>query len=145
MKEGTGNVVATEFDEGQVSVHDGVGDDGVDGEEEEMVISSGGIGGGIAGSAGGILFHGAETGSHALEGVIGKELELQEQEESVVDSVGWDVGLLDELECLVSNEHLLHLLGESWHDRVAIVDHRESFLDGELMSSGSRRGRGETR
>jgi hypothetical protein len=40
--------------------------------------------------------------------------------------------LLDELECLVSNEHLLHLLGESWHDRVAIVDHRESFLDGEF-------------
>ena len=51
MKESTGNVVATELDEGQVSVPDGVGDDGVDGEEEEMVISSGGIGGGIAGSA----------------------------------------------------------------------------------------------
>jgi hypothetical protein len=31
--------------------------------------------GGIAGRAGGILFHGAEAGSHALEGVIGKELE----------------------------------------------------------------------
>ena len=53
-------------------------------------------------------------------------------EASVVDSVGWDVGLLDELERLVSNEHLLHLLGESWHDRVAIAIHRESFLDGEL-------------
>ncbi len=27
--------------------------------------------------------------------------------------------MLDELEWLVSNEHLLHLLGESLHDRVA--------------------------
>ena len=64
--------------------------------------------------------------------MIGKELELQEQEESVVDNVGWDVGLFDELECFVSNEHRLHLLGESWHDRVAIAIHRESFLDGKL-------------
>ena len=87
MKECAGDIVATELDEGQVSVLDGVGDDGVDGEKEEMVISSGGIGGGIAGSAGGILFHGAETGSHALEGVIRKELELEEQEEFVLGSV----------------------------------------------------------
>ena len=40
--------------------------------------------------------------------------------------------MVDELECFVSNEHLLHLLGESGHDRVAIAIHRESFLDGEL-------------
>ena len=40
--------------------------------------------------------------------------------------------MLDELEYLVSNEHLLHLLGDSEHDRVAIADHRESFLDEEL-------------
>ncbi len=33
---------------------------------------------------------------------------------------------------MLCNEHLLHFLGESWHDRVAIADHRESFLDGEL-------------
>ena len=52
------------------------------------MVSSGGVGVVITGSAGGILFHGAEAGSHALEGVIGKELELEEQEESVVDSVG---------------------------------------------------------
>ena len=44
---------------------DGVGDDGVGGEEEEMVISSRGI-----------QFHGAEAGCHALEGVVGKELEF---------------------------------------------------------------------
>ncbi len=37
LKESTGDVVATELDEGQVSVLDGDGDDGVDGEEEEMV------------------------------------------------------------------------------------------------------------
>jgi len=110
LEESAGDIVAAELDEGQVSVLDCVGDDGVDGEEEEMVISSGGVGGGIVDGAGGVLFHGAETGSHALEGVIREELELEEQEESVVDSVGWDVGLLDELECLVSNEHLLHLL-----------------------------------
>jgi hypothetical protein len=129
LEESAWDIVATELDEGQVSVLDGIGDDGVDSEEEEMVISSGSVGGGIAGSAGGILFHGAEAGSHALEGVIREELELKEQEESVVDSVGGDVGLLDELECLVSNEHLFHLLGESGHDRVAIANHRESFLD----------------
>ena len=61
-----------------ISVLDGVGDDGVDGEEEEMVISTGGVGGGIASSAGGILFHGAEAGCHAFEGVVGKELEFEE-------------------------------------------------------------------
>ena len=42
--------------------------------------------------------------------MIREKLELEEQEESVVDSVGWDVGLLDELEFFVSNEHLLHFL-----------------------------------
>jgi hypothetical protein len=104
----------------------------VDSEEEEMVIASGGIGGGVASSAGDILFHGAKAGCHALEGVVGKELELEEQEEYVVYSVWGDVGLVDELECFVSNEHLLHLFGDSEHDRVAIADHRESFFDGEL-------------
>jgi hypothetical protein len=44
--------------------------------------------------------------------VVGKEFELEEEEESVVDSVWGDVGLVDELECSVSNEHLLHLFGE---------------------------------
>jgi len=72
LKESAGDIVATELDEGQVSVLDGVGDDGVDGEKKEMVISSGGVGGRIVGSAGGILFH-----------VIREELELKEQEESV--------------------------------------------------------------
>jgi hypothetical protein len=38
------------------------------------------------------------------------------------------------VECFVSNEHLLHLLGESRHDRVAVAIHRESFLDGKLSS-----------
>ncbi len=38
LKESSGDVVATELDEGPVSVLDGDGDDGVDGEEEEMVI-----------------------------------------------------------------------------------------------------------
>ena len=88
LEESAGDIVATELDEGQVAVLDGVGDDGVDGEEEEMVISSGGVGGGIVDGAGGVLFHSAEAGSHALEGVIREELELEEQEESVVDSVG---------------------------------------------------------
>ena len=40
--------------------------------------------------------------------------------------------MLYEVECLVSNEHLFHLFGESGHDRVAIADHRESFFYGEL-------------
>ena len=79
LEESTGDIIATELDEGQVSVLDGISDDRVDGEEEEMVISSGGVGGGIVDGAGGILFHSAETGSHALEGEI-----REEQEESVV-------------------------------------------------------------
>jgi len=40
---------------------------------------------------------------HALEGVVGKELEFYEQQESVVYSIWGDVGLVDELECSVSN------------------------------------------
>jgi len=73
LKESAGDIIATELDEGQVSVLDSVGDDGVDSEEEEIVIriaGSDGVGGRIAGSAGGILFHGTEAGSDALEGVI---------------------------------------------------------------------------
>ena len=104
LEENAGDIITTELDEGQVSVLDGISDDGVNGEEEEMVISSGGVGGGMVDGAGGVLFHSAETDSHAHEGVIREELELEEQEESVVDSVGWEVGLLDELECLVSNK-----------------------------------------
>jgi hypothetical protein len=73
LKESAGDIIATELDEGQVSVLDGVGDDGVDGEEEEMVISSGGVGGWVPSCVGGILFHG---GCHELEGVVGKELEF---------------------------------------------------------------------
>ncbi len=57
--------------------------------------------------AGGVLFHGAETGSHALEGVIREELELEEQEESVVDSIGWDVGLL--CDTAVRTQYVLHV------------------------------------
>ncbi len=79
LEESAGDIVAAELDEGQVAVLDCVGDDGVDGKEEEMVISGGGVGGGIVDGAGGVLFHGAETGSHALEGVIREELELEEQ------------------------------------------------------------------
>ena len=63
MKESIGDIIATELDEGQVSVLDGVGDDGVDGEEEEMMVFSGGVGVRIAGSAEGVLFHGAEADS----------------------------------------------------------------------------------
>ena len=48
------DIIATELDEGQVSILDGISDDGVDGEEEEMVISSGGVGGGIVDGAGGV-------------------------------------------------------------------------------------------
>jgi len=44
LEEGAGDIVATEFDEGQVSILDSIGDDGVDSEEEEMVISSCGVG-----------------------------------------------------------------------------------------------------
>ena len=86
LEESAGDIVATELNEGQVSILDGVGDDSVDDEEKEMVIAGGGVGGGIIDSAGGVLFHSAEAGSHALEDVIREELELEEQEESVVDS-----------------------------------------------------------
>ena len=75
VEECAGDIVATELNEGQVSILDGVGDDGVDSEEEEMVIAGGGVGGGIIDGAGGVLFHSAEAGSHALEGVIREELE----------------------------------------------------------------------
>ena len=134
LEESAGDIISTELDEGQVSVLDDISDDRVNGEEEEMVISSGGVGDGIVDGAGGVLFHSAETGCHALEGVIREELELEEQEESVVDS------LLDELECFVSNEHLLHLLGESWHDRVAKAIHREEEVG--LGSPGLQRSGG---
>jgi hypothetical protein len=50
---------APEFYEGQVSVLDGVSDDGVDCEEDVVVVSSGGVGSWVASSAGSILFHGA--------------------------------------------------------------------------------------
>ena len=109
LKEGGWDVVALEFDFVLVASLNGSGEDGIDGEEEEVMITGGGIRGCCIGR-GRSHFHSAEAGGHPLEAVVWEELELEEQEESVVDSVGWDVGLLDELECFVSNEHLLHLL-----------------------------------
>ena len=41
------------------------------------IAGSDGVGGRIAGSAGGILFHGTEAGSDALEGVIRGNLSLR--------------------------------------------------------------------
>jgi hypothetical protein len=45
--------------------------------------------------------------------------------------------LVDELECSVSNEHLLHLFGDSEHDRVAMENSVVwlSELSGEGESS----------
>jgi len=51
-------------------VLDGVGDDRGDGEKEEMMVTGEGLGGGVAGGTGGVMFHGAEAGRHALEGVV---------------------------------------------------------------------------
>ena len=132
LEEGSRDIVAAELNKGQVVVLDGVGDNGGDCEEEEMVVTGGSVGGRVNCGAGGVLFHGAEASCHALEGVVREELQLQEHEESVVDSVGRDVGFVNELQRLVSNEHLFHLFVDGRSNGVAVARHCKSFLDGEL-------------
>jgi hypothetical protein len=80
-------------------------EDSVEGEEEEVVVSYGSEGG-LGVSGGRNSFHSAETGGHSLEAVVWEELELEEHEEPEEDGVWGDVGLVDERESFVSDEHL---------------------------------------
>ena len=75
LKEGSWNVVALEFVLVLVATLDGGCEDGVDGEQEEVMVT----GGGIRGRGRGVRrrrshFHGAEAGGHSLEAVVWEEL-----------------------------------------------------------------------
>ena len=75
--EGGWDVVALEFYFVFVTTLDDGCEDGVDGEQEEVMVTSGGIRGRCVRRRRS-HFHGAEASGHSLEAVIGKELELQE-------------------------------------------------------------------
>ena len=105
LKEVSWNVVALEFDFVLVASLDGSGEDGVDGEKEEVVVTSGGIRGRYIRRRRS-HFHGAEAGGHSLESVVWEELELEEEEEAKERAARRDVALVDEGEGLVGDEHL---------------------------------------
>ena len=75
-------------------------EDGVDGEQEEVMVTSGGIRGCCVRRRRS-YFHGAEASGHSLEAVIGEELELQEEEEAEERAAGRDVLFVDK-----DDEHL---------------------------------------
>jgi hypothetical protein len=105
LEEGSGDIVSLELELVAEATLDSGGEDGVEGEEEEVVIAGSGVGGlSISGRRG--SFHSAEAGGHSLEAMVWEELELEEHEEPEEDSVWRDVGLVDEREGLVSDEHL---------------------------------------
>ncbi len=79
LEEGGWNVIALEFYFVFVAALDGGCEDGVDGEQEEMMVTSGGIRGCCVRRRRS-HFHGAEASRHSLEAVIGEERELQEEE-----------------------------------------------------------------
>ena len=87
-----------------------------------MVISGSCVGSlGIGGRRS--SFHGAKAGGHSLEAVVWEELELQEHEEPEEDCVWWDVGLVDEREGLVGDEHLCQFDLDSRGDSVFVILH----------------------
>jgi hypothetical protein len=105
LKEGGWDVVALEFDFVLVASLNGSGEDGVDGEKEEVVITCGSIRGRCIRRRRS-HFHGAEAGGHPLEAVVWKELELEEEEEAEERAARRDVLFVDKDEGLVRDEHL---------------------------------------
>jgi hypothetical protein len=77
LEEGGWNVVALEFYFVFVTPLDGGCEDGIDSEQEEVMVTSGSVRGCCVGRRRS-HFHGAEASRHSLEAVIGEELELQE-------------------------------------------------------------------
>jgi len=77
LEEGGWNVVALEFYLVFITTLDGGCEDGVEGEQEEVMVTSGGIRGCCVGRRRS-HFDRAEASGHSLEAVIREELELQE-------------------------------------------------------------------
>jgi hypothetical protein len=105
LEKGSWDVVALEFDLVLVATLDRGCEDGVDCEQEEVMISGGGIRGGCFGRRRG-HFHGTEASGHSFKAVVGKELELQEEEEAEERASRRDVLLVDKDKGLVGYEHL---------------------------------------
>jgi hypothetical protein len=105
LEEGSRDIVSLELELVAEAALDSCSDDSVEGEEEEVVIAGSGVGSlSISGRRG--SFHSAEASGHSLEAMVWEELELEEHEEPEEDSVWRDVGLVDEREGLVCDEHL---------------------------------------
>ncbi len=105
LEEGSRDIVSLELELVAEAALDSCGEDSVEGEEKEVVISCSGVGS-LSISGRRSSFHSAEAGGHSLEAMVWEELELEEHEEPEEDSVWWDVGLVDEREGFVSDEHL---------------------------------------
>jgi hypothetical protein len=73
LKEGGWDVVALEFNFVLIASLDGGGEDGVDGQQEEVMVTSSGIRGRCVRRRRS-HFHGAEASGHSLEAVVGEEL-----------------------------------------------------------------------
>ncbi len=100
LEEDCRDIVSHELEVVAESAVDGGGENSVEGEEVEVVISCGGVGD-LGVSGGRSSFHSSETDSHSLEAVVWEELELEEHEEPEEDCVWWNVGLVDECKALV--------------------------------------------
>jgi hypothetical protein len=114
LEEGSRDIVSLELELVAEAALDSCSDDSVEGEEEEVVISCSGVGS-LSISGRRSSFHSAEAGR--------EELELEEHEEPEEDSVWWDVGLVDECEGFVSDEHLGQFRLDSRGDSMFVIIH----------------------
>ena len=96
IKEGSRDAFASEIELLLVAILDSSGQNSIDGEEEEVVISGSSVGGlSIVWRRSGI--HSTESAGHFLEGVIWEELQLEKQEEAEEHCVWRNVWLVNEV------------------------------------------------
>ena len=119
MDEGSREIISHELELVTESALDGGCEDCVEGEEEEVVISCGGVGS-LSVSGGRSSFHSAEAGGHSLEVVVWEEIKLEEHEEPEEDCVWWDVCLVDECGGFVCDEHLCQFRLDSRGDSMLV-------------------------
>jgi len=105
LEEGSKDIVSHELELVGEAVLDGGGEDRVEGEGEEMVISCSGVGS--------LSISGRRSSFHSAE----------EHEELEEDCIWWDICLVDECQGLVCDEHICQFRLDSRSDSMLVIIH----------------------
>ena len=122
LEESCWNIITPHLEAVEVATMDSCSEDGIDSEQEEVVVTSGSVRCLSVGRRGG-GFHCTESGRHAFERVVWEELELQEAKESEEDCVRRNIALVNELEDFVGYEHLCELFSDSRSYCMLVIVH----------------------